>query len=86
MSTSLFRKKSISTILKDAEAGMGDGDHVSLKRVLGVRDLTFFGVAAVIGEGVFRSIGKASYDGSPGVIYLYLFTVLACVFASLFYS
>ncbi len=55
MSTSLFRRKSISTILKDAEAGMGDGDHVSLKKILGVRDLTFFGVAAVIGAGVFSS-------------------------------
>ncbi|MEO7764324.1 MAG: amino acid permease [Ferruginibacter sp.] len=86
MSTSLFRKKSISTILKDAEAGMGDGDHVSLKRVLGVRDLTFFGVAAVIGAGVFSSIGKASYDGGPGVIYLYIFTALACGFAALCYA
>lgn len=86
MSTSLFRRKSISTILKDAEAGMGDGDHVSLKKVLGVRDLTFFGVAAVIGAGVFSSIGKASYDGGPGVVYLYIFTAIACGFAALCYA
>ncbi|MEP7236331.1 MAG: amino acid permease [Ferruginibacter sp.] len=86
MSTSLFRRKSISTILKDAEAGMGDGDHVSLKKILGVRDLTFFGVAAVIGAGVFSSIGKASFDGGPGVIYLYIFTALACGFAALCYA
>jgi len=86
MSTSLFRKKSISTILKDAESGMHDGEHISLKRVLGVRDLTFFGVAAVIGAGVFSSIGKASYDGGPGVIYLYIFTAIACGFAALCYA
>ncbi len=86
MSTSLFRRKSIATILKDAEAGMGDGDHVSLKKILGVRDLTFFGVAAVIGAGVFSSIGKASFDGGPGVIYLYIFTALACGFAALCYA
>jgi basic amino acid/polyamine antiporter, APA family len=86
MSTSLFRKKSITTILKDAESGFGDGDHVSLKRVLGVRDLTFFGVAAVIGAGVFSSIGKASYDGGPGVVYLYVFTAIACGFAALCYA
>ncbi|MGC4103290.1 amino acid permease [Ferruginibacter sp.] len=86
MSTSLFRKKSINTILKDAEAGMGDGDHISLKKVLGVRDLTFFGVAAVIGAGVFSSIGKASYDGGPGVVYLYVFTAIACGFAALCYA
>ena len=65
---------------------MGDGDHVSLKRILGVRDLTFFGVAAVIGAGVFSSIGKASVDGGPGVIYLYMFTALACGFAALCYA
>ncbi len=86
MSTSLFRKKSITTILKDAEAGFGDGDHISLKKVLGVRDLTFFGVAAVIGAGVFSSIGKASYDGGPGVVYLYIFTAVACGFAALCYA
>lgn len=87
MSTSLFRKKSIDVILKDAAAGLGDGEHGGgLKRVLGVRDLTFFGVAAVIGAGVFSSIGKASYDGGPGVIYLYIFTAIACGFAALCYA
>ena len=86
MSTSLFRKKNIANILRDAEAGHGDGDHVSLKKVLGVRDLTFFGVAAIIGAGIFSSIGKACYDGGPGVIYLYIFTAVACGFAALCYA
>ena len=87
MSTSLFRKKSIDIILKDAAEGMGDGHGGGgLKRILGVRDLTFFGVAAVIGAGVFSSIGKASYDGGPGVIYLYIFTAIACGFAALCYA
>ncbi|HMC99520.1 MAG TPA: amino acid permease, partial [Ferruginibacter sp.] len=72
--------------LRDAEAGVGDGEHFSLKRVLGVRDLTFFGVAAVIGAGIFSSIGKACYDGGPGVIYLYIFTAVACGFAALCYA
>ena len=86
MSTSLFRKKSIDVILQDAASGLGDGHGGGLKRVLGVRDLTFFGVAAVIGAGVFSSIGKASYDGGPGVIYLYIFTAIACGFAALCYA
>ena len=86
MSTSLFRKKNIATILRDAESGMHDGEHVSLKKVLGVRDLTFFGVAAIIGAGIFSSIGKACYDGGPGVIYLYIFTAVACGFAALCYA
>lgn len=87
MSNSLFRKKSIAVILRDAHAGYGDGDHAGdLKRVLGVKDLTMFGVAAVIGAGVFSSIGKASYDGGPGVIFLYAFTAIACGFAALCYA
>ncbi len=83
---SLFRKKSISTILRDAELGLSDAHGSSLKRVLGVKDLTAFGVAAVIGAGIFSSIGKASYDGGPGVMFLYIFTAIACGFAALCYA
>lgn len=85
MANALFRKKSIDKILADAEAGLGDG-HGHLNRVLGVRDLTFMGIAAVVGAGIFSSIGKACYDGGPGVIYLYIFTAIACGFAALCYA
>jgi APA family basic amino acid/polyamine antiporter len=40
MANSLFRKKSIATILRDAEAGQSDGHGTGLKKVLGVKDLT----------------------------------------------
>lgn len=86
MSNSLFRKKSISTILKDAELGQSDGHGTGLKKVLGVRDLTAMGIAAVIGAGIFSSIGKASYDGGPGVVFLYIFTAIACGFAAMCYA
>ena len=86
MSTSLFRKKNINKILEDAASGYGDSEHSSLHKVLGVRDLTFFGIAAVIGAGIFSSIGKACYDGGPGVVYLYIFTAVACGFAALCYA
>lgn len=88
MSNQLFRKKSINVILRDAEQGMSDAEgHASqLKKVLGVRDLTAMGIAAVIGAGIFSSIGKASYDGGPGVVFLYIFTAIACGFAALCYA
>lgn len=87
MQKSLFRKKSISKILQDSKDGYGDGEHGSqLKKVLGVKDLTAFGIAAVIGAGVFSSIGKASFDGGPGVVFLYIFTAIACGFAALCYA
>lgn len=86
MANSLFRKKSITTILRDAEQGLSDGHGGNLKRVLGVKDLTAMGIAAVIGAGVFSSIGKASYDGGPGIVFLYVFTAIACGFAALCYA
>jgi APA family basic amino acid/polyamine antiporter len=86
MANSLFRKKSIQGILRDAELGLHDGHGGGLKKVLGVKDLTALGIAAVIGAGIFSSIGKASYDGGPGVIFLYIFTAIACGFAALCYA
>jgi basic amino acid/polyamine antiporter, APA family len=86
MANQIFRKKSITTILKDAEQGLGDGHGAGLKKVLGVKDLTALGIAAVIGAGIFSSIGKASFDGGPGIIFLYIFTAIACGFAALCYA
>jgi basic amino acid/polyamine antiporter, APA family len=86
MANQLFRKKNIDTILRDAAAGEGDGHGLGLKKVLGVRDLTFFGVAAVIGAGIFSGIGQAAANGGPGVVFLYAFTAIACGFAALCYA
>lgn len=65
---------------------MGDGHGIGLKKVLGVKDLTFFGIAAVIGAGIFSGIGSAASNGGPGVVFLYIFTALACGFAALCYA
>lgn len=58
----------------------------SLHKVLNVRDLTFLGIAAIIGGGIFSSIGKACYDGGPGVIWLFIIVAIACGFAALCYA
>src|SRR5436190_9878931 len=78
----IFRKKTISSIL---ESPVPDG-HVPLARHLGVRDLTAFGIAAIVGAGIFSTLGKASADGGPGVIFLFIFTALACSFAAFSYA
>lgn len=65
---------------------MHDGHGTGLKKVLGVRDLTFFGVAAIIGAGIFSGIGSAASNGGPGVVFLYIFTAIACGFAALCYA
>src|SRR6476661_3784325 len=88
MANQLFRKKSIPLILREAEQGLMDshGHHEGLKRVLSVRDLTFFGIAAVIGTGVFTAIGSACFHGGPAVILLFLMTAVACGFAAYCYA
>jgi amino acid transporter len=87
MANSLFRRKTIDSILSDSEKG-GDGDIHShgLKRILSVRDLTFFGIAAIIGAGSFSSLGDAVFKGGPGVVLLFVITGIACAFTAFCYS
>lgn len=88
MSNSLFRKKPIDKIVQDAEAGLDDGHGHSegLKKVLGVRDLTFMGIAAVVGAGIFSTIGSAAYNGGPGISLLFVITAVTCGFSALCYA
>lgn len=57
-----------------------------LHRVLNVRDLTMFGIAAIIGGGVFSSIGKACFEGGPAVVILFIICAIACGFAAVCYA
>lgn len=66
----LFRKKNVQDILKQVEKNEADGHH-SLGKHLTTRDLTAFGIAAIVGAGIFSTIGKASADGGPAVIFLF---------------
>jgi basic amino acid/polyamine antiporter, APA family len=88
MSQSLFRKKSISSILEDAQSGLTDATHSAsgLKKVLKVRDLTAMGIAAVVGAGIFSTIGNAAYEGGPGVSLLFILTAICCGFSALCYA
>ncbi|MGV3656302.1 MAG: amino acid permease [Chitinophagaceae bacterium] len=84
MSNSLFRKKSIEQIKKDYDAKDASGGH--LNKVLGVWDLTFLGIAAVVGAGIFSTIGNAAFNGGPGVSILFIITAVACGFSALCYA
>lgn len=81
--TNLFRKKNVQDILNQMSK---DEEHSSLGKHLTARDLTAFGIAAIIGAGIFSTIGKASFDGGPAVIFLFMFTALACGFAAFAYA
>ena len=83
----LFRKKSIDKILQDAELGLTDGHNSSgLKKELGVKDLTFMGIAAVVGAGIFSTIGTAAFHGGPGISILFVITAVTCGFSALCYA
>lgn len=57
-----------------------------LKRVLTLRDLVFLGMAAIIGGGIFSSVGEACVNGGPAIIYLFIICAIACGFAALCYA
>lgn len=81
----LFRKKTVQDILNQIEQN-DRNHHNSLGKHLTARDLTAFGIAAIVGAGIFSTIGKASADGGPAVIFLFIFTALACSFAAFAYA
>ena len=84
---SLFRKKSIDKIVQEAETGLTDGHSASgLKKELGVKDLTFMGIAAVVGAGIFSTIGTAAFHGGPGISLLFVITAITCGFSALCYA
>ncbi|MGJ1360506.1 amino acid permease [Sphingobacterium spiritivorum] len=81
MGNQLFRKKSIDQIISDSEHG-GSG----LSKILGIRDLVSLGIAAIVGAGIFSTIGLASFNGGPAVSLLFVFVAFACVFTALSYA
>lgn len=83
---SLFRRKTIAAILQNPPADHEGAAPGGLARHLTVRDLTALGIAAIIGAGIFSTIGKASLDGGPAVSLLFVFTAVACAFSALCYA
>lgn len=79
---SLFRKKSIQTLLKES-----DNKGVGLKKELGAFDLTMLGIGAIIGTGIFVLTGVAAAEhAGPALVLSFVLSGLACVFAALCYA
>ncbi len=84
MSNSLFRKKTIIQIQGEADAN--ELSEHKLKKSLSLRDLTSLGIAAIIGAGIFSTIGNASAAGGPAVVFLFIFIAFACSFSAMSYA
>ncbi|MDQ0089765.1 APA family basic amino acid/polyamine antiporter [Paenibacillus anaericanus] len=80
---SLFRRKSITAMLQEknnASAG-------SLKKELGVFDLTMLGVGCVVGTGIFVLTGVAAAEhAGPGLILSFILAGIVCAFCALCYA
>src|SRR5512135_2772237 len=85
----LFRTKTLEQLRASAETP----EH-RLRRELGTFDLTMFGIGAIIGAGIFSSIGTAAAgnlaDGrlpaGPGLVISILLVALICGFTALAYA
>src|SRR6266581_1631062 len=83
----LFRTKRLDTIQQDA-----DRPEYQLRRALGPLQLTLLGIGAIIGAGIFATIGTAAAGdparpgAGPGLILSFVFTAIACGFAALCYA
>jgi APA family basic amino acid/polyamine antiporter len=87
MAHQLFRTKSIDAILGDTDRG-----GTSLRKVLGPWNLIALGVGAIIGTGIFATIGSASAGDAvrpgagPAVMVSFVLTAVVCGFTALCYA
>src|SRR5436305_4359063 len=78
----LLARKSLKVLLEESKEG---GEH-SLKRTLGVLQLTALGVGAIIGAGIFVMAGLGAHYAGPGLMLSFVLSGLGCAFAGLCYA
>src|SRR5437588_268373 len=78
----LLAKKPLRLLLEEARE---TGEH-SLKRTLGVFQLTALGVGAIIGAGIFVMVGLGAQYAGPGLSLSFVLSGLGCAFAGLCYA
>src|SRR5499426_2520801 len=83
----LFRTKSLDLLIAE-----GADAQPQLKRTLGAFDVVMLGIGAIIGAGIFATIGTAAAGDAtrpgagPGLIVSFILTGVACGFAALCYA
>jgi basic amino acid/polyamine antiporter, APA family len=83
----IFRTKNLDDIL----AALGDEKH-SLKRSLGPLNITLLGIGAIIGAGIFATVGTAAAGDAarpgagPSLMLSFGITAVVCAFTALCYA
>src|SRR5579871_4870735 len=78
----LLATKPLNLLMEEARE---TGEH-SLKRTLGVFQLTALGVGAIIGAGIFVMVGLGAHYAGPGLSLSFVLSGLGCAFAGLCYA
>src|ERR1043166_5668972 len=78
----LLARKPLKLLMEEARE---TGEH-SLRRTLGVLQLTCLGVGAVIGAGIFVMAGLGAHYAGPGLMLSFVLSGLGCAFAALCYA
>jgi APA family basic amino acid/polyamine antiporter len=82
----IFQTKNLDEILATAEEG------ASLKRELGAFNVTLLGIGAIIGAGIFATIGTAAAGdlarpgAGPSLMLSFAITAIVCAFTALCYA
>ena len=83
----LLRTKSLDALVSDTEQ-----PHTQLKRALGWVQLTSLGIGAIIGAGIFSTVGSAAAGGSshlgagPALVLSFVLVAIACAFSAFCYA
>lgn len=87
LSKQLFRVKSLHTLLQETHE-----QATKLKKALGPFDLILLGIGAIIGAGIFATVGTAAAGDAlrpgagPALIVSFAITAIACGFSALCYA
>jgi APA family basic amino acid/polyamine antiporter len=83
----LFRRKTLEQLTAEA-----DSNATPLKRVLGPFQLTMLGVGAIVGAGIFSTVGTAAAGdlerpgAGPALVISFIMVAVACGFTALCYA
>ena len=77
----LFRKRNLQELLDEAERGN------RLHRILDTKQLTYVGIGAIIGTGIFVLVGQVAKEtAGPAITLSFVFAGILCVLAALCYA
>jgi Amino acid transporters len=83
----LFRRKPLDLLV-----GETSEPHLQLKRCLGPVQLTLLGIGAIVGAGIFSTVGTAAagvgeqVGAGPALVLSFVLVAIACGFAALCYA